>query len=81
MPGASANGILAHRAIHIVPMMAARAVVVKMAPLSIPVAESMAGLTARIYDMARNEVIPAMISVEMFIFDWSKPTHFFHIRQ
>ena len=80
MPGASANGILAHRAMHMVPMMAAKAVVVKTAPLSIPVADSTAGLTAKMYDMARKEVMPAMIPVEIFILDGSKPTHFFHIR-
>ena len=79
MPGARANGILAHRAMHIVPMTAAQAVVVNKAPLSIPVSESIAGLTAKIYDMARNEVMPAIISVRIFIVAGSNPTHFFHM--
>ena len=48
MPGAKANGILAHKAMTRVPMIAANAVVVNSAPLSIPVADRMAGLTAKI---------------------------------
>ena len=39
MPGAKANGILAHNAMTRVPMIAANAVVVNSAPLSIPVAD------------------------------------------
>ena len=38
-------------------------VAVKIAPAGIPAADKMAGLTARIYDMEKNVVIPAMISV------------------
>ena len=46
-----------------VPINAARAVAVNTAPESIPVAESMLGLTARIYAIVINVVIPASISV------------------
>ena len=44
-----------------VPINAARAVAVNTAPESIPVAESMLGLTARIYAIVINVVIPASI--------------------
>ena len=39
------------------------AVATKSAPLSIPVADSMFGLTASMYDMVIKVVIPAIISV------------------
>ena len=48
IPGASANGSLAHKAIINVPAMAAMAVEVNNALASIPVADNMLGLTARI---------------------------------
>jgi hypothetical protein len=41
----------------------ASAVAVKIAPLSMPEAERIPGLTARMYAMVMNVVMPAMISV------------------
>ena len=46
-----------------VPMNAARAVAVRSAPLSMPAALMMLGLTARIYAIVMKVVMPAMISV------------------
>lgn len=63
MPGASANGSLAHTAIIRVAIKEAVAVAVNTAPLSMPVTPSMLGFTARMYDIVRNVVIPARISV------------------
>ena len=64
MPGASPNGSLPQNAIAIEPTIAAKAVAVKAAPIGIPSkAENIIGLTARIYDMVRNVVIPARTSV------------------
>jgi hypothetical protein len=48
MPGASAKGNLAHKAITKVPIIAAIAVVVKSALGSIPAADKIFGFTARI---------------------------------
>ena len=47
MPGACAKGNFAIKAMSSVPMAEASAVAVNTAPLSMPVAERMSGLTAR----------------------------------
>ena len=55
-------------------MMAARAVEVNTAPPGMPSkAQNMLGFTARMYDMVRNVVIPAIISLRIVVCDGSKP--------
>ena len=54
---------MARKAISSVPIKEISAVAVNKAPWSIPVAERIDGLTARIYAMVMNVVIPARISV------------------
>ena len=69
-------------AIAIQPMIDARAVAVKTAPPGIGLSLSalkMSGFTARIYDIVRNVVIPARISVFTVVFDESKPKSFLSI--
>ena len=68
IPGAIANGILATNAIRSDPNMATKAVAVNTAPVDIPSrTENMPGFTASIYDIVRNDVIPANISVRMLV--------------
>jgi len=62
IPGASATGRFAKKAIIIVVIPDARAVAVKTPPALMPVWLSIPGFTARMYDIARNVVIPATIS-------------------
>ncbi len=50
-------------AISMVPIKDATAVAVKTAPLSMPAADRILGLTARMYAIVIKVVIPAMISV------------------
>ena len=62
--------------------MAARAVAVNVAGVSIPSGarlEKMLGLTARMYDMVRKVVIPAMISVLTLCLAGSNPNSFCNI--
>ena len=54
---------MANSAIQKEPIADASAVAVKIAPVSIPVAPRMLGLTARIYAMVMKVVRPAMTSV------------------
>ena len=82
IPGASPNGNLPMNAIAIQPMIDARAVAVKTAPPGIGLSLSalkMSGFTARIYDIVRNVVIPARISVLTVVFVESKPKSFLSI--
>lgn len=80
IPGAIPNGIFATTAIMSVLMMATRAVAVKTAPAGIPSrVENIPGLTARIYDIVRNDVIPANISVRTVLFCGSNPNNLFSI--
>lgn len=61
------------------PTIAARAVAVNTALVGIPCdsnAEKMLGLTARMYAMVRNVVIPAMISVRTECFAGFSPNVF-----
>lgn len=79
IPGASPKGFLAYIAITNVPTMAARAVDVNTALVSIPLDARLAkmlGLTARMYAMVRNVVMPAITSVLILCFDGSKPKSF-----
>ena len=62
-----------------VPMMAASAVEVNTALVSMPLSArllKMLGLTARMYAMVRKVVMPAITSVLMLCFDGSKPKSF-----
>lgn len=62
-----------------VPMMAASAVAVNTALVSMPLSArllKMLGLTARMYAMVRKVVMPAITSVLMLCFDGSKPKSF-----
>ena len=82
MPGASPNGFLAYIAIISVPIMAARAVEVNTALVTMPLearTEKMLGLTARMYAIVRKVVIPAITSVLMLCFAGSKPKSFSNI--
>ena len=63
IPGAIPNGIFATKASSSVPIMDIRAVVVNIAPWGMPSEENICGFTANIYDIVRNDVIPAKISV------------------
>jgi len=63
IPGAKAIGYLATTPIMIVPIAAASAVATKTAPVSIPVGSSTLGFTNKMYAIARNVVIPPMISL------------------
>ena len=60
-------------------MIAARAVDVNTDPAGISSAANILGLTARMYDIVRNVVIPAMISVRTVVFVGSNPNNFFSI--
>src|SRR5574344_1633750 len=62
IPGASATGRFAMKAMMIVVTPEAIAVAVNTPPFDIPVFASISGLTASMYDIARNVVIPATIS-------------------
>ena len=79
IPGANAKGNFAIMAITNVAIEAAKAVAVKTAPLSIEAADSISGFTAKIYDMVRKVVTPAIISVFTFITPGSNPKSFFSI--
>ena len=82
MPGARPNGSLPMNAMATQPIMAARAVAVNTAPAGIGlslIALKMSGFTARMYDMVRNVVIPARISVLIVVLVESKPNSFFNI--
>ena len=82
MPGASPKGFLAYIAIISVPIMAARAVEVNTAFVTMPLearTEKMLGLTARMYAIVRKVVIPAITSVLMLCFAGSKPKSFSNI--
>src|SRR5512145_3081885 len=67
IPGASAKGNFAHKAITRVATIADIAVAEKTAFLSMPVAERISGLTARIYAIVMKVVIPAKTSVLTFV--------------
>lgn len=58
---------------------AAKAVAVNTAPRSIDAAERISGFTARIYDIVKKVVNPAMISVFTFITLGSNPKSLFNI--
>jgi len=80
IPGAKPKGNLPQKAIARQPMMAAKDVDVNTAPTGMPSSmPNMAGFTARIYDMVRNVVIPAITSVRTVVFSGSKPNNFFNI--
>lgn len=82
MPGARPNGSFPMNAMTIQPIMAASAVAVNTAPPGIGfsfIAPKMSGFTARIYDIVRNVVIPAMISVLIVVLVGSKPKSFLSI--
>ena len=68
MPADRAKGRLAANPITRVAITDDRAVAVKTLPKSIPAAERIIGLTARIYAMVMKVVIPAMISVLTVVF-------------
>jgi len=72
IPGAKAKGSFAKKAITNVAMIEDKAVAVNTAPPFMPVWDNMDGFTARIYDIVRNVVTPARISVEIFIVAGSK---------
>ena len=63
MPAERTKGRFAKKAIQNDAIADARAVAVNMAPVSIPVLPRMLGLTARIYAIVINVVIPAINSV------------------
>jgi len=63
IPGAKAKGRFAHSPITVHPTKAAIAVANKASSNPIPVPESIAGLTNKIYAIVRNVVIPARISL------------------
>lgn len=76
MPGAIPKGFFARKAISNVLIMATDAVAVNTEPFGIPSRlENRLGLTARIYDIVRNDVRPANISVVMSVDDGSKPNN------
>ena len=79
IPGAKAKGNFAQIAITNVAKNAAKAVAVNTAPRSIDAAERISGFTARIYDIVKKVVTPAMISVFTFITLGSNPKSFFNI--
>lgn len=79
MPGARPKGSLPQNAIAKQPIIAARAVEVKTAPPGISNLLNMSGLTARIYDMVRKMVIPAIISVRTLCEARSNPKSFLSI--
>ena len=79
IPGARAKGNFAKIAITSVAKDAAKAVAVNTAPRSIDAAERISGFTARIYDIVKKVVTPAMISVFTFITLGSNPKSFFNI--
>jgi hypothetical protein len=80
MPGAKPKGSFAQKAITTVPIIAAKAVAVKAAPADMPSKiPNMAGLTARIYDMVKNVVMPAMISVRTLVSFGLNPNNFVNI--
>ena len=80
MPGANPKGNLPQKAITTQPTIAAKAVDVNTAPEGIPSNnENIAGLTAKMYDIVRNIVIPAITSVRTDIFDASNPNNLFNI--
>ena len=76
MPGANANGSFAYSPIKMVGSADMRTVVVNNAPLSIPVSLRILGLTAKMYAMVRNVVIPAMTSVRIVVSFGLKPNSF-----
>ena len=76
IPGARPNGSFAHTAITNVPIMAANAVEVKTAPAGMSSSLNIAGLMARMYDIVRNVVMPAIISVRMVVLAGSNPKSF-----
>ncbi|MNY20349.1 hypothetical protein D3C86_1538230 [compost metagenome] len=67
MPGAMPIGQLATSAITSEPSAAARQVATKTASRSMPVDERMSGLTKMMYDIVRNVVRPATISVRAVV--------------
>ena len=73
MPGARPKGSLPYIAIATQPTIAARAVEVNTAPSGMFNSLKMLGLTARMYDMVRKIVIPAIISVRRLCCFESKP--------
>lgn len=68
-------------AIRIVAAAEASAVAVKSAPSSIPACDRMAGLTAKIYAIDINVVIPAIISVRTLCLVLSNPKIFCNMPQ
>ena len=80
IPGAKPKGNLPHTAITTQPTIAANAVAVNTAPPGIPSSWlNISGLTARIYDIVTNVVIPANTSVRMVVLLGSNPKSFFII--
>jgi hypothetical protein len=80
MPGAKPKGNFPMNAIARQPMIAAKAVEVNTAPPGIPSrALNIAGFTARMYDMVRNVVTPATISVLTVVCSGLNPNNFFNI--
>ena len=63
MPALNTNGMFARNAIKNVAKADANAVAVKIAPVSMPDAPRIIGLTAKMYAIVMNVVTPAMISV------------------
>ena len=63
MPGAIIRGTLGHTAKRKVPKKAARHVTVIRADLSMPVCESISGLTNMMYEAVKKVVRPANISI------------------
>ena len=63
MPADSANGRFAISPMHAVPMKDAIAVASRTAVASMPAADRMLGLTAKMYAMVIKVVMPAMTSV------------------
>ena len=67
MPGAITIGLRAYRPIMILLNAPTRTVAVSTDEKGMPVSLRIAGLTAMIYMVARNVVIPAMISVRALV--------------
>ena len=78
IPGARPYGSLAQNAITRQPTIAASAVAVKTAPSGMS-PENMLGFTAKIYDMVRKVVIPAIISVRGVVSLGFRPNSFFNM--
>ena len=80
MLGACATGIFAQRAINPVPAMAANAVPVNSADLSMPVVPNIIGLTTSMYDIVRNVIIPAntsLFTVVLRVLSWKNVSNVF----